>query len=98
MAMQLILTQDVDNPDLTCEGDHLTCDSLLASAKVTVENPAELGTLTYVWSTSRGTPAPCCIQTKNIWPRMTTRKQWRFVCCLTKVLPSVTSITFRHEV
>jgi len=38
------------NPDLTCEGDDLTCDSTLASATVTVNNPGDLGTLSYNWT------------------------------------------------
>ncbi|HSG99937.1 MAG TPA: hypothetical protein VLB27_07810, partial [candidate division Zixibacteria bacterium] len=54
------ITQDITPPDLTCAGDLLTCDSTLASATVTINNPGELGSVTYVWS-----PAPVSGQGTN---------------------------------
>jgi hypothetical protein len=47
-------------PDLTCSGDTLTCDSTFASARVTVNNLGDLGSVTYVWS-----PAPSSGQNTN---------------------------------
>jgi hypothetical protein len=44
------ITQDIDIPDLTCQGDELTCDSLLASATVTSDPSVGVS---YLW-----TPAP----------------------------------------
>ncbi|MFH1374926.1 MAG: hypothetical protein ABII79_14170, partial [bacterium] len=44
------ITLEINTPDLTCAGDDLTCDSTLASATVTVNNPGDLGTLSYNWT------------------------------------------------
>ncbi|MFH1372383.1 MAG: T9SS type A sorting domain-containing protein, partial [bacterium] len=49
-SCEAVITEDVDIPDLTCAGDTLTCDSVLASATVTVNNPGDLGTLSYDWT------------------------------------------------
>jgi hypothetical protein len=54
------ITQDANVPDLSCSGDLLTCDSTLASARVTVNNEGDLGTLTYLWI-----PAPVSGQGTN---------------------------------
>jgi hypothetical protein len=49
-SCEAVITQNVTKPVLSCSGDELTCDSLLASADVT-SNPS-VG-VTYLW-----TPAP----------------------------------------
>ena len=66
-----VITQDIDKPDLTCEGDHLTCEDTQACATVTVNNPGELGTLTYVWSpepvSGQGTASACYEDSGTVW-------------------------------
>ena len=56
-SCEAIITQNITKPVLVCSGDELTCDSLLASAKVT-STPS--GGVTYVWS-----PAPVTGQGTN---------------------------------